>query len=93
MTSLNAAKLGLRDRGLLRPGHFADVTLFDPDTVIDRSTYTEPFQYNEGIEYVIVNGQVVLDHGKHTGARPGKGTPPGGVAMTAAPRPSTATRS
>ena len=61
MTSLNAAKLGLVDRGLLRPGQFADVTLFDPATVIDRATYPEPFQYSEGIEYVIVNGQVVLE--------------------------------
>jgi N-acyl-D-aspartate/D-glutamate deacylase len=72
MTSLNAAKLGLRDRGLLRAGNFADVTLFDPERVIDRATYTQPFQYSEGIEYVLVNGQVVIDKGKHTGARPGK---------------------
>jgi N-acyl-D-aspartate/D-glutamate deacylase len=71
MTSLNAAKLGLRDRGTLRPGAFADLTLFDPERVIDRSTYTEPFHYGEGIVHVIVNGQVVLEHGKHTGARPG----------------------
>ena len=72
MTSLNAAKLGLLDRGLLRPGFFADLTLFNPARVIDRSTYADPFQDNEGIEYVIVNGQVVLDRGKHTGARPGR---------------------
>jgi N-acyl-D-aspartate/D-glutamate deacylase len=72
MTALNAAKVGLRDRGLLREGQFADVTLFNPETVIDRSTYTAPFAYNEGIEFVIVNGKVVLDHGKHTGARPGR---------------------
>jgi N-acyl-D-aspartate/D-glutamate deacylase len=72
MTSLNAAKLGIPDRGLLRPGNWADLTLFDPERVIDRATYTNPFQYNEGIEYVIVNGQVVLDRGKHTGARPGR---------------------
>jgi N-acyl-D-aspartate/D-glutamate deacylase len=72
MTSLNAAKVGIRDRGLLRAGDFADVTIFDPATVIDRSTYTAPFAYNDGIEYVIVNGQVVLDHGKHTGALPGR---------------------
>jgi N-acyl-D-aspartate/D-glutamate deacylase len=71
MTSLNAAKLGIPDRGLLRPGNFADLTLFDPGRVIDRATYAEPFRYPEGIEYVIVNGQVVLDRGKHTGARPG----------------------
>jgi N-acyl-D-aspartate/D-glutamate deacylase len=72
MTSLNTAKLGIRDRGLLQAGLFADVTLFDEGKIIDRSTYEDPFQYSEGIEYVIVNGQVVLDKGKHTGARPGR---------------------
>jgi N-acyl-D-aspartate/D-glutamate deacylase len=72
MTSLNAAKVGILDRGLLRPGMFADITIFDPERVIDRASYTEPFQYNEGIEYVIVNGEVVLDRGRHTGARPGR---------------------
>jgi len=72
MTSLNAAKVGLTDRGLLRPGQLADVTVFDPATVIDRATYTEPFQYGAGIEYVIVNGQIVLQNGEHTGAMPGR---------------------
>ncbi|HKQ37138.1 MAG TPA: D-aminoacylase [Verrucomicrobiae bacterium] len=72
MTSLNATKLGIRDRGLLRAGQFADITIFDPDRVIDRSTYEDPFRYNEGIEYVVVNGQLVLDRDKHTGARPGR---------------------
>jgi N-acyl-D-aspartate/D-glutamate deacylase len=72
MTSLSAAKLGLPNRGLLRVGDFADVTVFDPETVIDKSTYTAPFAYSEGIEYVIVNGQVVLDRGKHTDAMPGR---------------------
>jgi N-acyl-D-amino-acid deacylase len=72
MTSQNAAKLGLQDRGLLRPDQIADITLFDPERVLDRATYTEPFAYGEGIEYVIVNGQIVLDQGKHTGARPGR---------------------
>jgi N-acyl-D-amino-acid deacylase len=72
MTSTSAAKLGLYDRGLLRPGLAADVTVFDPERVIDRATYTEPFQYSEGIEYVIVNGQLVLNRGKHTGAKPGR---------------------
>ncbi|HZY88674.1 MAG TPA: D-aminoacylase, partial [Gemmataceae bacterium] len=71
MTSLNAAKLGLTDRGLLRPGMFADLTLFDPERVMDRATYERPFQYPAGIEYVVVNGQLVLDQGRHTGARPG----------------------
>jgi N-acyl-D-aspartate/D-glutamate deacylase len=72
MTSLNAAKLGIRDRGLLQPGQFADVTVFDPAKVIDKSTYTAPFAYSEGIEFVVVNGRVVLDRGKHTGELPGK---------------------
>jgi N-acyl-D-aspartate/D-glutamate deacylase len=72
MTSLNAAKVGLLDRGLLRPGSFADITVFDPNAVIDRSSYLEPFQYSDGIDYVLVNGQVVLDGGRATDARPGR---------------------
>ena len=72
MTSLNAAKLGLRDRGLVRAGDRADLTLFDPEKIIDKSTYTDPFHYGQGVVYVIVNGQVVLDQGRHTGARPGR---------------------
>jgi N-acyl-D-amino-acid deacylase len=72
MTSLNATKLGLHDRGLLRPGMAADVAVFDPERVIDKATYTEPFHYGEGIEYVVVNGTLVLERGKHTGATPGR---------------------
>jgi N-acyl-D-aspartate/D-glutamate deacylase len=72
MTSLNAAKVGLRERGLLRKGLYADITLFDPQTVIDKAKYTDPFHYPEGIRYVIVNGTVVLEGKKHTGARPGR---------------------
>jgi N-acyl-D-aspartate/D-glutamate deacylase len=72
MTSLNALKLGIADRGTLRAGAFADVTVFDPRRVMDRSTYEAPFQYSEGIEYVIVNGKPVVERGKHTGARPGR---------------------
>lgn len=72
MTSLNAAKIGLPDRGLLVAGFLADISIFDAEQVIDRSTYTEPFQYSDGIQYVIVNGQVVLDQGQHTGRRPGR---------------------
>jgi N-acyl-D-aspartate/D-glutamate deacylase len=72
MTSLNAAKLGLPDRGLLRAGNFADLTLFDPDRVADRATYEKPFQYPDGIAYVVVNGKLVIDQEKHTGARPGR---------------------
>ncbi len=72
MTSLNAAKIGLRDRGSLRAGSFADIAIFDEKKITDRATYEEPFQYAEGIEYVLVNGQVVIDKGTHTGARPGR---------------------
>jgi N-acyl-D-aspartate/D-glutamate deacylase len=72
MTSQNAAKLGLMDRGLLRVGAFADVTIFNADIIRDESTYAEPFQYARGIEYVIVNGRTVLERGTHTGALPGK---------------------
>jgi N-acyl-D-aspartate/D-glutamate deacylase len=72
MTSLNAAKLGLTDRGTLRPGAYADITVFNPETVVDHSTYEKPFAYNTGIEWVIVNGTPVLEPGgKHTGAKPG----------------------
>lgn len=72
MTSLNAAKVGLRKRGTLKVGNFADVTIFDPKTVIDKATYTDPFHYNVGIHTVIVNGKIVLDEGKHTGVKPGR---------------------
>jgi len=72
MTSLSAAKAGLVDRGQLRAGAFADVVLFDAERVADKATYTEPFQYSVGVEYVLVNGLVVLEQGKHTGAKPGK---------------------
>lgn len=71
MTSANAAKAMQWDRGLLRPGMWADITLFNAGTVIDRATYEKPHQYPSGIEYVIVNGIVVIDRGRHTGARPG----------------------
>ena len=71
MTSANAAKVHQYDRGLLRPGMAADVTVFNAATIIDHATYEKPHQYSTGVEYVIVNGKVVLDKGRHTGARPG----------------------
>ena len=71
MTSANTAKIRVYDRGLLRPGQGADITVFDAERVIDNATYEKPHQYATGIEYVVVNGQVVLDKGHHTGARPG----------------------
>jgi len=72
MTSLNATKLGIFDRGLLRAGNFADVTVFDSSKVIDRATYSDPFRYSDGIEYVVVNGRIVLERSRHTGERPGR---------------------
>lgn len=72
MTSLNAARAGLADRGTLRAGTFADVTIFDPKTIVDQSTFTAPFAYNKGIDQVIVNGMVVLDGETHTGTMPGR---------------------
>ena len=71
MTSANAAKVHQYDRGLLRPGMAADVTVFNAATIIDNATYEKPHAYATGVEYVIVNGKVVLDKGQHTGARPG----------------------
>jgi dihydroorotase/N-acyl-D-amino-acid deacylase len=72
MTSLSAQITGLTDRGLLRPGMGADIVIFDPDTVADKATFENPSQYPVGINYVIVNGAVVIDQGQHTGARPGR---------------------
>jgi N-acyl-D-aspartate/D-glutamate deacylase len=72
MTSLAAQITGLTDRGLLRPGLAADITLFNPNTVKDQATFENPAQYPTGIPYVIVNGVAVIDHGLHTGARPGR---------------------
>lgn len=72
MTSANAAKIHIYDRGLLRPGMWADITVFDPNKVIDESIWDKPHQYSKGIEYVIVNGELVLEHTKHTGSRPGQ---------------------
>ena len=72
MTSLPAQKLGLRDRGLLRPGMYADITVFDPEKVIDRATFDAPHQFSEGIVHVFVNGVPVVDQGKITGRVPGR---------------------
>ena len=70
-SSAVADRLGLRDRGLLRVGMFADVVIFDPDTVIDRATYTDPHKLSEGIRDVFVNGTAVVRAGVHTDAHPG----------------------
>lgn len=71
-SSAVADRLGLRDRGLLRDGMYADVIVFDPDTVTDNATYTDPHHLSTGIRDVFVNGAAVLRDGQHTGALPGK---------------------
>jgi dihydroorotase/N-acyl-D-amino-acid deacylase len=72
MTSLPASRMGLPDRGILRPGMMADLVVFDPATVRDRSTFADPLHYSEGIPYVAVNGRLVVDGGRLTSERPGR---------------------
>lgn len=72
MTGLPAANVGLKNRGLIRAGYFADITIFDPKTVIDRATFEEPNQYPVGINFVIVNGAVEVDNGQRTPALAGR---------------------
>jgi N-acyl-D-amino-acid deacylase len=72
MTSLPAARVGLADRGLVRPGMKADLVVFDPETIRDRATFEEPHAYAAGMSYVVVNGSVVVDEGRVSGVRPGR---------------------
>jgi len=72
ITSLPTQREHLDSRGLLKPGYFADVTIFDAAKIIDRATFTQPTGLSEGITYTIVNGQIEYDHGKLTGATAGK---------------------
>ena len=72
MTALPANTIGMVDRGFLAPGMFADITVFDPNTVIDRATYEDPAQLSEGIRFVLVNGVLVLKDGRVTGDRGGR---------------------
>lgn len=71
MTSLPARRLGLTDRGLVAPGYWADLVVFDPDTIADKATYEDPWLYPVGIFAVFVNGEMVVKDGELTGARPG----------------------
>src|SRR5262249_26444124 len=72
MTSLAASQLQIRERGTLREGFYADLVIFDPRTVIDRASFEKPHQFSHGIEYVIVNGQITVEKGSHTGVRAGR---------------------
>jgi dihydroorotase/N-acyl-D-amino-acid deacylase len=71
-TSAVATRLSIPDRGVLREGFFADVTVFDPNTIIDHSTFEQPHVLSDGVKYVFVNGTMVVRDGKHTGAKPGR---------------------
>ncbi|HEU4996633.1 MAG TPA: D-aminoacylase [Gemmatimonadaceae bacterium] len=72
MTGATAARLSLRDRGELKEGFYADVMIFDPNTIIDRATYEQPHQLSVGMRHVLVNGVAVISDGKVTGAKPGR---------------------
>jgi len=72
MTSLPAQFIGITDRGLIRQGNWADIVLFDPKNIMNKASYKSPREYPEGIPYVLVNGEVVVEEGSYTGALPGK---------------------
>jgi len=71
-TSAVATRLSIPDRGILRAGLFADIAVFDPATIADRSTFEQPHQLSVGVKYVFVNGTMIVRDGKHTGAKPGR---------------------
>ena len=72
LTSFPAENLGIAERGRLQEGYYADITVFDPTTIIDHATFTEPHRYATGVRHVLVNGVPVLLDGEHTGALPGR---------------------
>jgi len=72
LTSFPAENLGIENRGRLLQGYFADITIFDPETIADKATYSDPHQYATGVIHVLVNGEPVLSNGEHTGAKPGR---------------------
>ena len=72
ITSFPATKLGIQDRGLIRENMWADITVFDLERITDQATYADPHQFPQGIPYVIVNGEVVVEKEEPTGARPGR---------------------
>ena len=81
MSGAVAARLALRDRGLLREGMYADVVVFDDSTILDLATPEKPHQISRGVEQVFVNGVQVVRDGKHTGATPGRVLKGAGVGM------------
>jgi N-acyl-D-aspartate/D-glutamate deacylase len=76
MNTVPARRFGLLDRGLLQAGLAADAVVFDPDTIADKATYKYPRQFPAGIEYVVVNGELVVEAGLHTGKTPGRSLRP-----------------
>jgi N-acyl-D-amino-acid deacylase len=72
MTSLTARKFGLKARGQIKEGFFADLVVFDPCNIVDLANWTDPHQYGTGVEFVLVNGRIVIGEGEHTGALPGR---------------------
>jgi N-acyl-D-amino-acid deacylase len=72
MSGMPAWRLKLADRGVLKPGAYADITIFDPWLVKEKGTWADPYQFPEGIPYVLVNGAVTIDQGEHTGAKAGE---------------------
>jgi N-acyl-D-amino-acid deacylase len=72
LSALPSENLGIRQRGRLEPGYFADVVVFDPGTITDHATFSEPHQYASGVVHVFVNGEQVVRDGEHTGAKPGR---------------------
>lgn len=72
MTSQAASRVGITDRGILRPGMMADIAIFDPATIRDIATYNQPLRYSVGMEHVFVNGRPVVLNGKITDERPGR---------------------
>ncbi len=72
MTDRPAKMLGLRDRGRLQEGYFADIVVFDPERILDTATFNEPHQFPIGFDYVLVNGKITIDHDQQTGVLAGR---------------------
>src|SRR5204862_6936309 len=72
MSGATADRLSIRDRGEIKEGYFADIMVFDPNTILDRATYERPHQLSVGVMHVLVNGVSVVSDGKVTGAKPGR---------------------